>query len=100
MPTIQAAETIAWLATGPPTSRPRTVSVAGVNGWYSANQRSPIGMEAVGTKPLPRNGSSVRNIGRLLADSTVLATRPSATDSQVSAKGGITRIPVTASQAP
>ena len=57
----------------------------GVNGWYSANQRSPAGIESVGTNPLPRNGSSSSGIGRLLAASTLLATRPSATDSQVSA---------------
>ena len=30
-----------------PVSSPRTVSVIGVNGWYSANCRSPAGIEAV-----------------------------------------------------
>jgi hypothetical protein len=54
--------------------------MTGVNGWYSANQRSPTGIESVGTKPLPRNGRNTRGCGRLLA------TRPKATHSQVSAK--------------
>jgi hypothetical protein len=54
----------------------------GVNGWYSANQRSPVGIESVGTKPLPRKGRNTRGWGRLLAASTVLATRPNATQSQ------------------
>ena len=58
----------------------------GVNGWYSANQRTPAGIESVGTKPLPRNGSRISGIGRLLAVSTLLADQPSATASQVSAK--------------
>ena len=31
----------------------------GVNGWYSANQRSPAGIESVGTKALLRNGSMI-----------------------------------------
>ena len=43
----------------------------GVNGWCSANQRSPAGIESVGTKPLLRNGRSIRNIGVLLAVSTL-----------------------------
>ena len=57
----------------------------GVNGWCSANQRMPAGIESVGTNPLPRNGSRSSGIGRLLAVSTLLVTRPSATASQVSA---------------
>ena len=57
----------------------------GVNGWYSANQRIPAGIESVGTNPLPRNGSSSSGIGMLLAASTLLVTRPSATASQISA---------------
>ena len=69
----------------------------GVNGWYSANQRSPAGMESVGTNPLPRNGSRISGMGRLLAVSTLLLTRPSATDSQMSAKVTITRTPTAAS---
>lgn len=55
MPMLQAAAAMAWCATGPPVSRCRTVSVTGVKGWYSANWRSPFGIESVGTNPLPRN---------------------------------------------
>ena len=51
----------------------------------------------MGTKPLPRNGSSIRGIGRLLAVSTLLLTRPSATDSQVSAKAISASTPTAAS---
>src|SRR5690242_15010736 len=57
----------------------------GVNGWYSANWRSPAGIDAVGTNPLPRNGRNSSGIGALLADSTLLLDSPSATDSQVMA---------------
>ena len=70
----------------------------GVNGWCSANQRRPAGIESVGTKPLPRNGRSIRNIGRLLAVSTVLATRPRPTESHVSASVRKTTRPAAASQ--
>ena len=66
-----------------PSSRPRSVSIIGVNGWYSANHRTAVGIDSVGTKPLPRNGSRISGIGRLLAPSTVLDARPRATDSQV-----------------
>ena len=38
---------IAWAATGPPVSSPRTVWVTGVKGSYSANWRSPAGMLAL-----------------------------------------------------
>ena len=48
--------------------------MTGVNGWCSANQRTPAGIESVGTNPLPRNGSSSRNIGRLLAMTTLALT--------------------------
>ena len=47
----------------------------------------------MGAKPLPRNGSSVSGIGRLLAVSTLLATRASATDSQVIASEASRSIP-------
>src|SRR5438034_10105805 len=96
MPAHQATAMIALSPIGVPSSRPRRVSVIGVKGWYSANQRTPAGMESVGTKPLPRNGSSSRNIGRLLAVSTLLLTRPRATDSQMSAKLIIARTPIAA----
>src|SRR6516165_11025597 len=83
---------------GPPTSRPRTVSITGVNGWYSANQRIAVGIEDVSTKPLPRNARMISGVGALLADSTVLAARPRATDSQVRAKVNRTRMAAAASQ--
>src|SRR5262249_60417949 len=89
----------ALLPIGPPVSRPRSVWVSGVNGWYSANQRSPAGIEAVGTNPLPKNGSSIRNMGVLLAVSTVLAAMPMATHSQGSANAAIATTPAAASQA-
>src|SRR6266511_985921 len=72
-------------------SSPRSVSMTGVNGWYSANQRSPVGIESVGTNPLPRNGRNTSGMGRLLAASTVLVTMPSATHSQVTARVIIAR---------
>jgi hypothetical protein len=34
----------------------------------------PAGIESVGTNPLPRNGRSIKGIGRLLAVSTLLDT--------------------------
>src|SRR5205823_7712300 len=96
IPAHQATVMIALWPIGVPRSSPRTVSVAGVKGWYSANQRTPAGIESVGTKPLPRNGSNSRNIGRLLAVSTLLLTRPRATDSQMSAKLIIASTPAAA----
>src|SRR3984893_11357866 len=83
---------------GPPVSRPRTVLITGVNGWYSANQRTAVGIECVETKALPRNGRTISGGGALLAASTVLAARPSATDSQVSANVNKTRRAAAASQ--
>src|SRR6516164_3515669 len=83
---------------GPPMSRPRTVLITGVNGWYSANQRIAVGIECVDTKALPRNGRTISGVGALLADSTVLAARPGATDSQTRAKVNRIRMPAAASQ--
>src|SRR6516164_10919051 len=83
---------------GPPASRPRTVSITGVNGWYSANQRIAAGIEDVSTKPLPRNARMISGVGALLADSTVLAARSRATDSQVRAKANRIRMAAAASQ--
>src|SRR5262252_7186838 len=88
---------IACAPIGPPVSRPRTVWVTGVKGSYSANWRSPAGMLAVGTNPLDRNGSRVRNMGVLLAVSTLLAARPSAADSQISANANSASTPAAAS---
>ena len=45
------------LPIGVPRSSPRSVSMIGVKGWFSANHRSAAGIDSVGTKPLPRNGS-------------------------------------------
>src|SRR3984893_4690906 len=88
----------ALLPIGPPVSRPRAVLITGVNGWYSANQRIAVGIECVSTKPLPRNGRMMSGVGALLADSTVLAARPRATDSQVRAKANRIRMAAAASQ--
>ena len=56
----------------------------GVNGWCSAKRRSPVGIASVGTKALLMNGRIIRNIGVLLAVSTLSAARPIPTVSQVS----------------
>src|SRR5687768_12664282 len=82
MPTHQAIETTILDQFGAPVRRLRSASMNGVKGWYSANQRKPAGSESVGTKPLPRNGSSIKSNGELLALSTLFATMPSATASQ------------------
>src|SRR5262249_49191407 len=73
IPTHQATVMIRSSPIFVPVSSPRSVSLTGVNGWYSANQRTPVGSEEVGTNPLPRNGRRMRNIGELLAVSTLLA---------------------------
>ena len=71
------------------------MSVTGVNGWCSANARSPAGIDSVGTNPLP-SGRRTSSIGVLLAVSTLLAERPMATDSQTRAKVAIARTPTAA----
>src|SRR5919197_2854505 len=96
MPAHQATATAASFPIGVPSSSPRTVSMNGVNGWYSANQRRPTGIEPVGTNPLLRNGRNTSGMGRLLAVSTLLVTRPSATQSQISAKEIIATTPAAA----
>ncbi len=48
MRTHQTSAIHAWFPIGRPISSPRRVSMIDVNGWYSANQRSPAGMESVG----------------------------------------------------
>src|SRR5512132_4309687 len=97
MPAHQATAMTALLPIAVPTSSPRTGVMTGVNGWYSANQRSPTGIDSVGTKPLPRNGRNTRGVGRLLAASTVLVTKPNATHSQVTARVIIARTATVAS---
>src|SRR2546421_11872739 len=86
MPAHHAAARTALFPIGVPSSSPRTVSVTGLTGSYRANHRRPAGIDAVGTKPLLRNGSSIRNIGRLLAGSTLSLTRAGATEKQASAE--------------
>src|SRR5215469_4682109 len=98
MARLQAIAITALLPIGPPVSRPRTVLITGVNGWYSANQRIAVGIECVETKALPRNGRTMSGVGALLADSTVLAARPRATASQTRARVNRTRMPAAASQ--
>src|SRR6185312_7707719 len=51
------------LPAGTPSSRLRMVSMMGVNGWYSENQRSPGAIAAAGTNALPRNGRSASGRG-------------------------------------
>lgn len=55
-------------------------------------------MEPVGTNPLPRKGRSIKNVGVLLAVSTLLATRPRATVSQARATVIMARTPAAANQ--
>jgi hypothetical protein len=88
---------MAMLALSPicvPISRPRTVSIIGVKGWWAANQRRPAGIVAEGTNPLPKNGRSNSGIGLLLAVSTLRALRPSTTVSHVSASAIHASIPI------
>jgi len=68
----------------------------GVKGWYSANQRRPVGIDSDGTMALPMKGRNCSGRGRLLAVSGLLATRPIAAASQVSAKVSRARTPATA----
>ena len=82
---------------GAPVSRPRSVSMTGVNGWFSANQRTPAGMEPVGTKALLTNGSTTMSSARLFAPAGVLATSPNATVSQVRANVSSANTPIAAS---
>ena len=74
------------------------MSMTGVNGWCSANHATPAGIESVGTNALETNGSSTRNIGLLLAVSTLPAASPRATHSQVSASASSARTPSAPSQ--
>jgi hypothetical protein len=56
MPTHQATAITALLPIGVPRSSPRVVSMRGVKGWFSANQRTPAGIAWVGTKALLMKG--------------------------------------------
>src|SRR5690242_8994651 len=94
----QAVAMAALLPMGVSRRRLRMVCMMGVKGWYWANQRRAVGMESVGTNPLPRKGSRTRGMGALLAASGVEDFRPRATDSQVMAKANRVSMPVAASQ--
>jgi hypothetical protein len=54
--THQAMAITALLPIGVPSSNPRSVSIIEVNGWFSANHRTPAGMVLAGTKPLLMKG--------------------------------------------
>src|SRR6185369_13473141 len=81
-----------------PVTSARRELIIGVNGWYSANWRSPAGIASVGTKPLLMNGRIIRNSGVLLAVSTLSAASPRPTVSQVSENAIRTSNPITPSQ--
>jgi hypothetical protein len=89
----QRTEAMPLVPIGVPLRKPRNVSMKGVKGWCSANHRSAVGIDSVGTNPLPKNGRRTRNIGRLLADSTLCAAMPMATDSQMRAYPAIATRP-------
>ena len=70
-----------------PSSRPRRVSMAGVNGWYSAIGWNQPGIASTGMKALEMSGSRISGIALLLAASAFGLTRPMPTAIQVSASG-------------
>src|ERR1700691_3878362 len=75
----------ALLPMGIPVSSPRRVWMIGVKGWLRANQATPAGMLAVGTKALDMNGATTMSSERLFAPAGVLASRPKETVSQLTA---------------
>src|ERR1039458_6782439 len=75
----------ASLPMGVPVRSPRRVWMIGVKGWLRANQATPAGMVAVGTKALDMNGATTTSSERLLAPAGVLASRPKETVSHVTA---------------
>src|SRR5260370_16876796 len=71
------ARTTLLVPIGVPSNSPRSVSMTGVKGWYSANQGIPTGIESGRTNALLVNGSSSWKMReRLLAPAGVLPTRP------------------------
>src|ERR1019366_4407424 len=66
----------ASLPMGVPVRSPRRVWMIGVKGWLRANQATPAGMAAVGTKALDMNGATTTSSERLLAPAGGLASRP------------------------
>src|ERR1035438_3719710 len=99
MPAHQAMARIALLPIGVPVSSPRSVSVIGVNGSCSANQRTPPDIELAGMNALLRKGRNAGISARLFAPAGVLASSPNATVSQVSAVVSRANIPAAAIQA-
>ncbi len=81
-----------------PTSNPRSVSVIGVNGWFSATHASPLDIESVGTNALLTNGRNCNGNAEVLAPATVFAPMPKAMPSQVNASASSTSNPAAASQ--
>src|SRR5207237_5686130 len=99
-PAHQATARTALFPIGVPSSSPRSVSMTGVKGWYSANQRTPADIESGRTKALLVNGRiSWKMRERLLAPAGVLPIRPKTTATQVSAKVKSATRPSAASQA-
>src|SRR5688572_28438148 len=68
-----------------------------VTGWFSANARTGLGIEVVGTKAELMKGRKISGYANALAPSTELAVRPGITASQVSASVNRIRLPATAS---
>ena len=96
MPAHQAPARRALCPIGVPVSRPRRVSMIGVKGWLWANQRTPAGMESVGTNALLTKGNTSIMRDRLFAPSGVLANSPKATASQVKARVSPANMPAAA----
>jgi hypothetical protein len=66
----------------------------GVNGWYSANCRTPGPIVSAGEIALLRNGNMISGTAASPADSGVLAANPSATVNQLVAKETNTMRPI------
>ena len=62
MTTHQVTASTALCPIGAPVSSPRMVSMAGVNGWYSANWRTPTGIDEAGANALPMKGRNTISI--------------------------------------
>src|SRR5437879_2178747 len=100
MPTHQAFAASVSPRTGAPVNNPRSDSMIGVNGWYSANWRIPGPILSAGTIALLRNGNMISGTAAKPADSAVLAASPIAMVNQLTANTVNTRMPITASHSP
>ena len=79
-------------------SSPRTVSMIGVNGWYSANQRSAVGMRVGRDETAAQEGQEHEGHGQVARRLDAVGRPcPSATESQMSANEAIASTPNTAS---